>query len=290
MESRYEERFSSLGACMTAISSGQVTREELVAQIEKAVRIEEEKPYEHRDYELITKLEKLGYELRTSHVYASRKEESLRQIKARLIADGEQAKPYVRRFKRLTIVLAAMLVLIIGAEVFLHRAWLFGKPSKDGQRYIIQGMNIDPGIIVDGQADMDDAFERITTKNLDNIVIMLGYKPKLPTWLPSGWKLRTYYAQRFETMTWFVASYENASAETLLNYEERRYLNANRARAEMEQDDIGEKINVSGKSVYFRTNIYSASIVWTDELVLRNVVGPLDKETLIRIQESIQKE
>lgn len=73
MESRYEEHFSSLGACMTAISSGQVTREELVAQIEKAVRIEEEKPYEHRDYELITKLERIGYELRTGRVYDSRK-------------------------------------------------------------------------------------------------------------------------------------------------------------------------------------------------------------------------
>ena len=279
----------SIESVKAAIASGKLTREEIMKRLRGAIAQEERKPIEQQDHEQIMLYDQLLYELETGKRYVSRREEALRAAKAHL-AELDQRKARLRPVKWIAVILAAMLVLVVGAEVLLHREWLFGKPSEDGQQYIIQGEKIDPGLVAESNADIDDSFERITTNSFDHAVMVLGYTPHVPTWVPDGWQFQSYYARKSETMTWFVVSYQNVKYENLLNYEERRYNNADYAKNEIEQDASGEVINVSGKTAYYRTNMNSSSIAWTNKLMLHNIVGPIDKPSLIKMRESINEE
>ena len=191
MDSRKGPERYTLEAVKSALSSGALTREEMISRLKGAIIVEERKAYGESNRQLIELYGRILYELETGKPYVSRKDEALRQVKARLAAD-DQRKVWVRPMKRVALALATLLVLVAGAEVVLHREWLFGRPSDDEQQYIIQGKSIDPGLVVEGQANLEDAFERITTNNLEHAIMVLGYTPLAPTWVPEDWVFESY--------------------------------------------------------------------------------------------------
>jgi|LSQX01.2.fsa_nt_gb hypothetical protein len=288
MKSTPEEHKSSFDAFVTAIKGGQMTREEGLVWLDAKIKQEEAMPYAQRDYSWIATLEKLHYELRTNHTYISRKEESLKEIRERLAAD-DRKKARLRPVRRLVAVMAAALIVVVGAELMLHKEWLYGKPSEDEQQYIIRGNSVDPALISGGVADSEDTLERITTTNLDHAIMVLGYTPKLPTWVPDGWGLQSYYAQRSQSKQWFFASYQNKAHDKLIKYEIYRYSDSEIVKEELEQDGIGEMLKIAGDNAYYKENIDTASIVWIENMELLSIHGSLDRETLIKIKESIKE-
>lgn len=286
MQSISEEHKSSLDAFVTAIKGGQMTREESLAWLDTKIEQEEAKPYAQRNYSWIATLEKLHYELRTNHTYISRKEESLKEIKERLAAD-DRKKVRLRPVRRLVAVMAVAMIVVVGGELLLHKEWLYGKPSEDEQQYIIQGNSVDPKLIANGTADTEDTREHITTTNLDHAIMVLGYTPQLPTWVPDGWKLMSYYVNRSDSMSLFVVSFCSEIQDKLLKYEVRSYSNTDVVNEALEQDSYGEKYSIFGSDAYYKTNMETAAIVWINDMELYSITGPLEKETLIRMQESI---
>ena len=286
MDSKQGPEGYTLDQVKSALSSGALTREEMIGRLKGAIIEEERKPHGESDRKLIVLYGRILYELETGKPYVSAKDDALRQVKARLAAD-DQRRVRLRPIKRIAVVLTAMVVLVTGVEVFLHRERLFGRPSEDEQRYIIKGNSVDPELISSGVADSEDTIDRITTKNLDHAIMVLGYTPQLPSWVPDGWTLKNYYANRSDSMSLFSVSFHSKTQNKLLKYEVRSYSDVTMVNEELEQDGDGEKISISGSEAYYKTNLETTAIVWNNDMKLYSVTGPLDKETLMRIQESI---
>lgn len=116
MDSKQAPERYTLDQVKSALSSGALTRDEMIGRLKGAIIEEERKPYGESDRQLIVQYGRILYELETGAPYVSRKEEALRQVKARLAAD-DQKKARLRPVKRLAIVLASMLLLVIGGEL-----------------------------------------------------------------------------------------------------------------------------------------------------------------------------
>ena len=276
----------SIESIKAAIANGKLTREEIMKRLRGAIAQEERKPIEQQDHEQILLYDQLLYELETGKRYVSRREEALREAKAHL-AELDERKARLRPFKRIAIILAAMLVSVVGAEVLLHREWLFGKPSENGQQYIIQGASVDPGLVAEGKVNENQPYKEIRTEQLEEVVPILGYKPILPTYLPAGWRLRSYFASNTATAKRFTASYQNDDEEYLLKYEERTYDSPERARAELEQNELGESVEINGTKIYMVSNTSDPVFVWTNHLTYYSLYGPVPEKEMLSTLEGL---
>lgn len=192
--------------------------------------------------------------------------------------------------RRLVIAFASLLLVVVGVEVFLHREWLFGKPTDDGQQYIIQGGKIDPRLIPEGQADPIPMYTRVSVRNKDEAAKLLGYVPVVPKWVPDGWILATIDVVLAEDMNRYVVVYTTKDNNKLLKYEKRTYQNAQRAQAAIQQDVLGETIRVGNIDVYIKTNTQVPACVWIDGLSYSAVYGPVSENDLFDITRSILEE
>lgn len=130
--------------------------------------------------------------MRTGKVYVSRKEECKKALKQRLSQEVRHRSKKQNVLWRGALAAFALIVLAVGVEMLLHREWLEGASTDDGQQYVVQGQEMDPGIISEGIADNEPHIGELTTTNLDEAIKFLGFDPDLPTWMPDGWKLVNY--------------------------------------------------------------------------------------------------
>ena len=72
-----------------------------------------------------------------------------------------------------------------------------------------------------------------------------------------------------------------------MKYEERTYATAERARAELEQNDIGASIDVLGTTVYMVQNTTDPVCVWIKGLTYYSLYGPVSEESIIDILTTI---
>lgn len=277
----------SIESIKAAIANGKLTREEIMKRLRGAIAQEERKPIEQQDHEQILLYDQLLYELETGKRYVSRREEALREAKAHL-AELDQRKARLRPFKRIAIILAAMLVSLVGAEILLHREWLFGIPSEYGQQYIIQGEKIDPRLMAESKANENKQYKEIRTEHLDEVLPILGYQPTPPTVLPVGWYLHLYFASSTAETKRFVSSYQNDNEEYLLQYEERTYNTAERARAELEQNELGLSMTIDKIKVYMVQNTTDpVCVCWIRGMTYYSLYGPITKDEIIKVIKSI---
>lgn len=118
MNSNQKEK-KSLETIKAAIASGELTHENIMKRLRWAITQEETKPVEQQDHDQIMLYDQLLYELETGKRYVSRKDEALHQLKARL-ATSDRRKTRLRLVKRLAVILAAILVIVVAAEVLLR--------------------------------------------------------------------------------------------------------------------------------------------------------------------------
>lgn len=281
MDSKQAPERYTLDQVKSALSSGALTRDEMIGRLKGAIIEEERKPYGESDRQLIVQYGRILYELETGAPYVSRKEEALRQVKARLAAD-DQKKARLRPVKRLAIVLASMLLLVIGGEL-VRREWLFGRPSNDKQQYVIQGASSDPGLVAESKANESNSYKEIRTENFEEVIPILGYRPTPPLVVPAGWRIHSYFASNTAEAKRFTASYQSDDEKYLLKYEERTYLTSERARAELEQNELGTSISIHGTTVYMVQNTTDPVCVWVKGLTYYSLYGPISQDSIFNI-------
>lgn len=106
----------------------------------------------------------------------------------------------------------------------------------------------------EGLADNDGQSQTITTTNLDEVVEVLGYTPLIPTWLPDGWSMESYYA-RISTATTFRVQYQNEQEEDLLRFGITVYPDIDMASLEFEQAKTGAETPCNVWMVYIAENV-----------------------------------
>ena len=214
--------------------------------------------------------------MRTGKVYVSRKEECKKALKQRLSQEVRQRSKKQNVLWRGALAAVALIVLAVGVEMLLHREWLEGASTDDGQQYVVQGQEMDPGIISEGIADNEPRTGELTTTNLDEAIKFLGFDPDLPTWMPDGWKLVNYEVGVVTDEATIKVIY--AKNETMLIFSQTRYTNLDNAYASFEQTAEGQSIKIGDAEVYQSKNINRKRYNWKRENDIFSLAGKISNE------------
>ena len=199
-----------LQAIKESLKNGSITKEQFFTRLSNAVEQEYQKPVNEQDAAFLFACQDILDEMRTGKVYVSRKEECKKALKQRLSQEVRQRSKKQNVLWRGALAAVALIVLAVGVEMLLHREWFEGASTDDGQQYVVQGQEMDPGIISEGIADNEPRTGELTTTNLDEVIKFLGFEPDLPTWMPEGWKLTNYEVSVVTDETIIKATYVKA--------------------------------------------------------------------------------
>lgn len=285
MDSNMKPEAYSLDAIKTALASGSLTHEQVSRRIREAIAKEEQQPEALQDKEQLKLYIDFLYAFETGDIDGSRAEANKQKALAKLAAQ-EQRQSRLRPVKRLAIVLASMLLLVIGGEL-VRREWLSGKPTDDEQQYVIQGNRIDTSIIQDGIADSDPDLKQITTKSYEEAVAFWGKEPTLPKWLPEGWEVYEYHVVKSKYKSRFGVSYQRLSNEHLIHYEETSFSDAMTALAVFEQNKSGDMREFGESRVYMLNNLKQSAGIWLQESSCYSLTGPLAETEIETVIKSI---
>ena len=277
-----------LKAIKAAIANGSLTKEEINKRLTYAIHKENEKRPKERDTDFMMACETILYEMHTGQPYVSRREESKQALKIRLNHVIPQKAASSRIIKRVLVVTGALVIIVLGLEILLHRQWLEGIQSPDEQQYVITGQELDPGLVDEGLADNAGQPQTITTTDLNEAVNMLGYTPLMPTWLPERWTVESYYV-RNASATIFRIQYQSAQGDELLRFGATVYPDIERALLEFEQAKSGTETLCNGWSVYITQNVGKCIVVWQTDTTCYSLTGPITSDEAIQMINSIQR-
>ena len=266
----------STAKILNAINYGTLSQEETVRRLEELVRLELEKGGEKSDVELITQAEDLLQEMlaKDAQPIESREAETKAAVLRRIAV--EKKRQHIRKAAlKVASVAAAFMVLLIGDGI-LNRGWFKNYSTPDGQQYVVQGQEINPGIISEGVADYEPRTGELTTANLDEAIKFLGFEPDLPTWIPDGWMLTSYEVGVITDETIIKATY--AKADDMIVYIQKRYADLDNAYASFEQNAEGHVTIIGNTEVYCSENINRARYNWKKDNDVFSLAGKLSNE------------
>lgn len=266
----------STAKILNAINYGTLSQEETVRRLEELVRLELEKGGEKSDVELITQAEDLLQEMlaKDAQPIESREAETKAAVLRRIAV--EKKRQHIRKAAlKVASVAAAFMVLLIGDGI-LNRGWFKKYSTPDGQQYVVQGQEINPGIISEGVADYEPRTGELATANLDEAIKFLGFEPDLPTWIPDGWMLTSYEVGVITDETIIKATY--AKADDMIVYIQKRYADLDNAYASFEQNAEGHVTIIGNTEVYCSENINRARYNWKKDNDVFSLAGKLSNE------------
>lgn len=280
-----------LHAIMVAVENGTLTKEEINRRLSCAISEEYQKNPSDRDTQFIMACETLLYEMHTGKPYVSRKEEYEQALFGSIDRKPENhTKHSSRTLWRMALVTCAMLILLVAADILLHREWLQGISTEDEQQYIIAGKEINPNTIPNGVADEKTNTVSIHTTDLGQIKALLGFLPSMPSVDIEGWSSSGYSAVISASSKSFSATYVNSNSQNELLFNIRYYTDVESAQNWLEQNKQGEILRLGGKEIYFGANYDNNICSWSDGAVCYSLFGPISQEQLIKIITSIEGE
>lgn len=182
-----------------------------------------------------------------------------------------------------------LLFLLIFGEILMPNSKFFVTHSFDEEQLIIQGGE-------NGENTISHAMTSITfekqgsydTTDWDEAVRIYGYIPNVPKWFPDGIHAISYSIDILEAYRTIIIFYADESMDRTMLFTERKYHDVNLARREIEQNTIGETIELdNGISVYV-TNNYDALVAsWFLESTQNTLYGDLTRNEVLLCVASI---
>ena len=290
MDSRNGAANYKIKAIEEAIQSGKLSNEEIRKRLTYAISLEYEKELEERDNSFILTCEKILYEMHKGEAYISRKEENQKKLVKELDKTNKNHKTYVLRVLWRTAVIACSIVFfLMCAELLIHRKWLEGTSTEDGQQHLIAGDEIGSEIMEEGIAVINEGIRSIYTSDIDELISFLGYQPHLPSIGIADWKIKEYSAIATSTSLTLSTTYTCDFVENELLYSVRTYYDIESAQNWIEQNKEGETREINGSPVYFTNNYDNNLCIWSNETTCYTLFGPLPYEQLVEIILSIKE-
>ena len=178
------------------------------------------------------------------------------------------------------------MVLLIGDGI-LNRGWFKKYSTPDGQQYVVQWQEINPGIISEGVADNEPRTGELTTTNLDEAIKFLGFEPDLPTWMPEGWNVENYYVAAVSDSLKIITNYVTPDVQ-IVAFSQTRFLSiedsAQDAFLSFEQNQEGTLFQIDKIEVYSAQNLERNRYTWKmneDIFSLSGVINDLEATQMI---------
>ncbi len=277
---------------LTAIKDGGFEKDELVQHLNALVDRELSQNDHPADMVLVEACQDILYRLHHhGEVYMSHCADSLAKAKAK--AKRHSHKSVTFPFRPMIRVIAVFILLVIvcvGNDLIYRGEHLSATSTPDEQQYVVDGNNDEGLLIVEGNADSSLTPRTVSTTELDEAIEVLGYTPKLPTWLPDGWYVYEYFVVVSKQTTTFRAQYRCAGINERIRYIKTTYHNADVAQAKIEQDRVGAVHLINEHEVYLTQNMSSVVATWLSNSTRYTVSGPISDTEIMHVVESILKE
>ena len=129
----------------------------------------------------------------------------------------------------------------------------------------------------------------IGSDEIEDAAAILGYYPKVPTWMPEAWIPQDYFASTSQYASIFRMKYRHSTGENFIKYSEIRYYDVEQALTAFQQSKNGEIQQWNGMSVYVAVNIDEPVAIWLVDSTCYSLSGPLNNDELERIIKSINR-
>lgn len=243
------------------IASGELTYDQMKEKLIAAINKEYEKEGEP-NIELINACEELLAELATD---GQTLPESHQEKYGEVIRQNIQVSHHARNrrgfAKRLAVSLVVLVLLLGGGQVFLHREWFEHGSTDDEQQHIVQGFEIDPGLVAKAIAAGENRERKLTTQSYQEVQEFLGFD--LPFSLSIvGWEITLY---RVEIQPFYVKAtirYKNNTDATVFFVQTCMFSDTENAYAAFEQNREGTKTEILGIETFCSQNEDNNVIIW----------------------------
>ncbi len=278
-----------IGKLRQALMSGNITYDDIVRRLTKAVEDEYLKPSPNVDF--IDTCEKFLWEISTEgqQKFVSVSDHYLEVIKQHSEVKTQARtpnRPVMGFAKRMVLICATFAFLLCITQGAIHFEWFTQGSSTDKQQYIIQGHGATISLIQKCIAE-HDACSELKTSSWDELCDYLGFAPSVIS--PGVFQLdEALYQVYVEPGIIMVnALYEtppgNATALLTIQY----YTDVDEALFIFEQDASGEQISINNHPVYVTTNLNRVSFSWISDSAISILAGTFDYELGEKIVEQL---
>ena len=278
-------------AIKETIRNKKMTADEISSYLSQVIQTEMKKPLAEMDEALVKECEDILWQLNSNTDYVSHASESRKEVMDKL--SGNQQHKFFSNRIAVVVCAALVLVCLVGLiDAAFHFEWLTDSSTKDEQQYVINGVTVDPKLVVNGNAeDSNNTYARLDTSNMDEVTALLGYTPDTPTWMPDGLNVDQYVVVMFQNETHFAASYVNDDNTKHFTYSIAKFNSAESAHIYFEQNCEGEMISIDGfNDLYVFKNTEYQCCVWISDLSVYALDGKLTKDEIVKIALSTKGE
>jgi len=279
------DRRSLEGQILSAIDNGNLPHNEIERRLESLIEAEFEKVDEPADTELIEECQSLLMQLHNFHP------------DEKLIPTFEESRGYQKalakrksRHKHMLemriVATAAVFILILGG-FGIHRQWLSGVSSQDGQQYLVKGHEISTAMIESAIAEHEQ-FAHCLTSDIEEAIDFLGFTPTIPSLLIGEWEPSTFDITFFpESIQLYISYTSKGFPEQMLMYAQTFFPDVANAFLSIEQNTNGKKILLQSIDVYLSQNNSYTIATWKDDLTVHWLSGSLEKDSIIQITQDL---
>lgn len=261
---------------LNAIEHGTLSVHETRRRLEELIDIEIQRTDAPANVRLVEECEKLLWEINTAGnlPYISHQEEN-----KSLILKHTKNQKYIHLISkyasRVGAVAAAILILVIGADILLRKEWLNTSTTQDGEQLVISGETIDPGLVGDVHADENVQNNQfLTTTNLNDATVFLGVDFHFPDNTIENWTLSYYECIKTKRKTRLLAYYTLPSdSEKTMIINATLFPSIEDAYIEFEQNQEGIRLDYQGFNIYHAENIDKKQYMWIDESCVYSIDG-----------------
>ena len=267
------------------IREGKITCDDIIKKL--TIAIEAEYLRETPDAEFIKTCESLLWEIGTDgkQPFVSANSRYLDVI-TQQTRTAPAGKPSWSFTKRLAVVCAAFVLLIILTQGALRIGWFSQKSTQNEQQYVIQGHSIDVELIASSIAE-HEAYDTLQTTDWDEFVDFLGFTPSIldPAALEaSDMRYIAFVEPEVIMIGVRYSNMENTEAAVMTVH---FFLSHENAHYRIEQDAEGEKHNICNTDVYVSRNMERGSYIWIDGSAVYYLSGEMTNETALHCIEDM---
>ena len=287
MSSLTEKMKQQLADLRRQHNEGELTGDQLSALMLQAIETEAAKPAKEINDAWLTDC---------SELMASADQDKLakvpdhaERIRSKLVEAIRKDQKVQQRRLAYRMATAAACFLIIFAGVSFSKQWFRATQSPDEQVYNLLGQKVEIQTGNQAAADGDEAWRECETTSFQELCDFLGYVPQMPTWIPEGWRLNSYYAVIDGESQQISVAYEHPEHKHLLTYDYLQADDISNISVDFYQDGTGDHVQLqNGLDIYLTTNTDDPVAVWTTASSYACATGPITVDDLKTFILSIQ--
>ncbi len=277
-----------LEAIRQAISDGRLTAQQMHCILLEEISNELNKPKEEVDTEYINACQELlGSLNRSRTAVVSHYEENFQAIQNKM-QPRFSFSPCTGWRRLATAMCLALVFLCVG--LFIPEGWIITHQTEDEGQYIMQGIETPSGF--GSVADAGPALDHIgiyDTTSWQEVVYLMGGKPQVPHWLPSGWSILTYTVSLTDVSSGLTIIYLHDETGGSLLFQSTTFFDLSSLYSYIEQNSEGVVTELAdGTQVYITDNIDNATATWHSTHSTYLLSGDVTHDELVHIVDSME--